>query len=222
VIFSTKNILSIMLALILLVVSTGCDVFSPPPTPTATATNTPLPTNTPVPTETPLPPTATFTETPVPLPTASPIPFNPPPPVPTATIPPKEQIKIFYINPDDKGPYGCGESYAWVPIGQKYSDDTVADIKLALYRLLTYYQPNWGNLLHGGYASHLAVGDVSIDAGRTAHVNLTGDYVPTDDPCDAARFRDQIKLTIKQFPLVLGMAITINGHPIGDVIVRKK
>jgi len=142
--------------------------------------------------------------------------------MPSPTIPLDEQIRIYYMYLDEKGPYGCNEAVRWVGVGQKRSEDVPADIKLALYRLLTYYQPYWGELYHAGYASRLAVGDVSIDANRTAFVNLTGEYIPTNEPCDAPRFRDQIKLTVKQFPLVLGMVITINGHPIGDVLSRKK
>ena len=210
-----------MLALIILVVSSGCEAFSPPPTPTPTATNPPPPTNTPVPTVTPLPPTATFTETPLP-PTSTPIPFTPPPPLPTATIALKDQIRVYYIDIENNGQFGCNEAIVWFGIGVKRSEDVVADIKLALYRLLTYYQPYFGNFYHAGYASQLAVGDVSIDANRTAFVNITGTYVPTKEPCDAPRFRDQIKMTIKQFPLVVAMVITINGHPIGDVMSRKK
>lgn len=217
-----KDKLSIALIILLAVSVAGCEVFAPEPTPTPVPTNTMVPTNTPVPTETPLPPTPSFTETLVPTPTSSPIPFTPPPPMPTATIPYDQQIKIYYMYLDDRGQYGCNEAVRWVAIGSKYTEDVPADIKLALYRLLTYYQPYWGELYHAGYASHLAVGEVSVDASRTAHVNLTGEYVPTNDPCDASRFRDQIKLTIKQFPLVASMVITINGHPIGDVIARQK
>lgn len=221
-IYRKKNILTCALTVLVAINIAGCDVFAPAPTPTPVPTNTPLPTNTPPPTETAVPPTPTFTETLAPSPTSSPIPFTPPPPMPTATIPYDEQIKIYYMYLDDRGPYGCNEDVRWVAVGSRYTDDVPADIKLALYRLLTYYQQYWGELYHAGYASHLAVGEVTVDSNRTAHVNLTGDYVPTDDPCDAARFRDQIKLTVKQFPLVISMVITINGHPINDVMSRKK
>ena len=99
VIHMHKNILGITLTILIAVVLTGCDVFAPEPTPTAVPTNTPLPTDTPVPTETPLPPTPTFTETLIPSPTSSPIPFTPPTPVPSATVDPKEAIRICPESP---------------------------------------------------------------------------------------------------------------------------
>lgn len=222
VIYHWQKYFNPLLMFILALMVAGCSVFAPAATPTALPTNTPLPTDTPIPTDTPPPPTPTFTDTPIPSPTASPIPFTPPPPLPTATIPLEDQIRIYYMYLDDKGPYGCGEAVRWVAIGEKKSDNVPGDIKRALYRLLTYYQPYWGQLYHAGYASRLAVGDVTIDNKRTAYVNLTGEYIPTDDPCDAVRFKDQIRLTIMQFPLVVKVFITINGHPIGDVMSRKK
>lgn len=221
-IYRSKNILRITLTILIAVVVTGCDVFAPEPTPTPVPTNTPLPTETPVPTETPLPPTPTLTETLLPSPTSSPIPFTPPPPLPSPTIPLDEQIRIYYVYFEEEDEDSCNGEYRWVGIGAKRSDDVVGDLKLALYRLLTYYQPYWGQLYHAGYASQLAVGNVEIDANRTAFVNLTGTYVPTKFQCDAQWFKDQIRMTIKQFPLVMSMVVTINGHPIGDVISRKK
>jgi len=222
VIYRRKNIFRITLTILIAVVVTGCDVFAPAPTPTPVPTNTPLPTDTPVPTETPLPPTPTFTETLMPSPTSSPIPFTPPTLAPTATVDPNEAIRIYYVYFEEEDEAACNGEYRWVSIGVKRSEDVVGDLKLALYRLLTYYQPYWGQLYHAGYASQLAVGSVEIDANRTAFVNLTGTYVPTKNQCDASWFKDQIKMTIKQFPLVASMVITINGHPIADVMSRKK
>jgi len=142
--------------------------------------------------------------------------------MPSPTIPLDEQIRIYYVYFEEGDEAACSGEYRWVGIGAKRSDDVVADLKLALYRLLTYYQPYWGQLYHAGYASQLAVGNVEIDANRTAFVNLTGTYVPTKFQCDAPWFKDQIRMTIKQFPLVMSMVVTINGHPIADVMSRKK
>jgi hypothetical protein len=45
--------------------------------------------------------------------------------------------------------------------------------------------------------------------------------VPGDDPCDGARFRDQLKQVVRQFPLVSKVRILINGVNIGDATSRK-
>jgi len=44
--------------------------------------------------------------------------IHPPPPMPTATIPLDEQIKIYYMYLDDRGQYGCNEAIRWVAIGR--------------------------------------------------------------------------------------------------------
>ncbi len=95
----------------------ACDVLAfvaPAPTPTTTKTHPPA--LTPVPSNTPIP---TATVTPLPTEPPSPEPTNPPPPpaAPTATLSKEEAILVYYINTNEKGPFGCGESLWYVKTG---------------------------------------------------------------------------------------------------------
>jgi hypothetical protein len=190
-------------------------------TATPEPTNTfPPPTTTPIPTDTSLP-TATFTSIPSPTPT------NPPPTLPPTIAPPTgtptkdEAILVYYINKEEKGPYGCNEALWWLNTGMRKSGNLISDITYALNTILGYHNPTIGILHNPGYASNLSVGDVIIQGDGTVIVNLSGTYVRTEDSCDGPRFRDQLKTTIRQFNSVSNVLIYINGFTIGDTISRK-
>lgn len=226
----TRNLLIYLLtSVILLLGSSGCNaLFGPQSTPTATITdtpdvsNTPNFTDTPIPSDTP-PPTPTSTETVMPSPTNTPFPtWTWTPVVPTGTADYKDAILVFYINLEEKGPYGCGEDLWFLNTGVRRSEtDLPGDIRFALHTMLTYHQPKIGILYHAGYASNMAVGDVFVDPEGVATVGLTGIYVPTGEPCDATRFRDQLKRTITQFPQVFKAIVFLNGAKIEDAFSRK-
>jgi hypothetical protein len=214
-----KTIFWILTAL-LAIGSTGCEalpMFAPTATPTAT--NTPAPTPTPLPTETPVPsPTFTLAPTntpPPPPPTAPPTPAQP-----TATLSVEQAVLVYYINKNEKGPYGCGEALWYIKTNFPKTGNTPIDVTNALRTILSYHSETIGNLHHPGWASNLAVNNVEQNGGDIK-VFLTGEYVKTKDPCDASRFKDQLRFTIKQFIGVTGIQIYINGTPIADVLSRK-
>jgi len=181
------------------------------PTPTYTATNTQIPTATPIP-----PQSAS------PTPEATPIPSNTPlPPVPSATPEAKDAILVYYFNLKDSGRWGCGEALYWLNTGVRKTGSIEQDIQYAMYRQLAYRGKELGELYNPGYASTLSVSSVEFLPDGTAMVNLSGTYVPGDDPCDGARFRDQLKQVVRQFPLVSKVRILINGVNIGDATSRK-
>lgn len=190
------------------------------PTPTVTATNTPEPSPTPLPTDTPEP-TPTFT---LPPPTDTPLPPTPeaPPTLaqPTATLSKDQAVLVYYINKNEKGPYGCGEALWYIKTTFPKTGNIPVDVTNALKTILSYHSETIGILYHPGYASNLAVNNVELNGGEI-RVYLTGEYIKTKDPCDASRFKDQLRFTIKQFPGISSIVIYINGTPIADVMSRK-
>jgi hypothetical protein len=191
----------------------------------ALATATPAQTNTPQPTQTPLP-----THTPAPSPTFTPEPSaTPAQPTPTAlpqtptaaaTLSADQAILVYYINKNESGQFGCGEALWYVKTNQPKSSQVANDIRYALTTILNYHSETIGSLYNPGYASSLAVSDVSMTSSGVV-VSLTGTYNRTKDPCDGKRLIDQLRQTIKQFPGIASIQITINGTPIADVISRK-
>lgn len=218
--FKLRSFLLLFVAAALFMLS-ACDsvtVAFAPPSPTPTFTFTPFP---PTATFTP-PPTAT--ETPLPPPTFTPLPptleLPPTIAIPSATPDKDHAILVYYINKEQKGPYGCNEALWYLNTGQAKSDNLEADIAYALRTMLNYHNQRIGILYNPGYASNLAVSSVKVQGDGSVVVNLTGTYVRTDDPCDGPRFRDQLRFTIKQFP-VTAIQIFINGATLGDTISRK-
>lgn len=189
------------------------------PTSTPTATNTPVPTATTPPTETPLP-SPTFTLPPTDTPPPSPTLLPPTPSLPTATLSVDQSVLVYYINKNEKGPYGCGEALWYIKTQFPKTGNVPVDVTNALRTILSYHNDTIGILYHPGWASNLAVNNVEINGGEIK-VYLTGEYVRTKDSCDASRFKDQLRFTIKQFPGISGIIIYINGTPIADVMSRK-
>jgi hypothetical protein len=137
------------------------------------------------------------------------------------TIDPAQAILVFYVNKEEAGQFGCGEALWSIRTNQAKSEHVESDIRFALATILNYHQPTIGQLYHAGYASQIAVNDVSYNADGQIVVNLTGTWNQTDDRCDNRRFIDQLRQTIKQFPGVSGIVIYLNGHPISDALSRK-
>jgi hypothetical protein len=211
-------------ALALLLAGCGSLPFLSQPTPTPSPTFTPLPTDTPLPSPTfTLEPTATFT--PPPSPTLPPTVEQPtlPPAEPTIapTVDPDQAIRVFYINKEEAGPWGCGEALWYINTKQAKSSVVENDIRFALNTILTYHGETIGQLYNPGYASTIGVNSVSFDGGGTVVVNLTGTWTATKDRCDGRRFIDQLRMTIKQFDGISGIVIYLNGTPISDALSRK-
>jgi hypothetical protein len=198
----------------------ACDVLTfvrPVPTPTATKTRPPTPT--PLPTDTPVPP-ATFTPLPTEPPTQAPTQPPSPPSGPTATLSKDEAVLVYYINKNEKGPFGCAESLWYVKTGIRKTGDIPTDVKSALNTILGFHSEKIGILYNPGYASNISVSNVEFVNGRVT-VNLTGDYVRTKDKCDPSRFNDQLRFTIKHFAGVKEIYIRLNGAPLAEALSHK-
>ena len=127
---------------------------------------------------------------------------------------------MYYINKNEKGPYGCGEALWYIKTQFPKTGNIPLDVSNALRTILSYHSETIGTLHNPGYASNLAVSEVQLDGGDV-QVFLTGEYVKTKDSCDASRLKDQLRFTIKQFQGVGNITIYINGTPIADVLSRK-
>ncbi len=127
---------------------------------------------------------------------------------------------MYYINKDEKGPFGCGEALWYIKTRQPKTSSIQNDIRYALTTILSYHSEMIGTLYNPGYASNLAVSDVMV-SGESVVVSLTGTYERTKDHCDGRRLIDQLRQTIKQFKSISNIQITINGTPIADVVSRK-
>jgi hypothetical protein len=210
----------ILIALLIISLS-GCNVPGQAlPTPTPAPTNTPVPTQTPLPTDTPAPsPTFTLEPTATQPPPAAPT--EPPlPPTAEATLTTEQAILVYYINKDEQGPFGCGEELWYIKTRQPKTSVISNDIRYALTTILSYHSEMIGTLYNPGYASNLAVNNVTFN-GDSVVVSLTGTYERTKDRCDGRRLIDQLRQTIKQFKGIGNIQITINGTPIADVVSRK-
>ncbi len=189
------------------------------PVPTPTATKTRPPTATIQPSVTPAP-TATNTPLPTEPPTTAPTKPPPPPPQPSATLSKEDAVLVYYINKDQKGPFGCGEALWYVKTNIRKTGDIATDVRAALSTILNYHSDTIGILYNPGYASSIAVSSVEF-ANGTVTVYLTGEFVRTKDRCDGTRFNDQLRFTIKQFDGVKDIFIKLNGAPLADAIKRK-
>jgi hypothetical protein len=163
-------------------------------------------------------PTPTFTV--APTATASLIPIAAQPTVPPTAADPADPILVYYINKNEQGPFGCGEALWYIKTKMPKTGNIPMDVRSALSTILSFHSETIGVLYHAGYASNLAVSNVDLQ-GSSITVALTGTYEKTKDRCDGRRFIDQLRQTIKQFPGISGIQITINGTPIADVVSRK-
>ncbi len=217
----TSKYLSIGLSLLILLSLVGCNYpgLNPPtPTPTPQPTHTPVPTFTPLPTDTPLP-SPTFTVAPTATILLAPTAAQSP--TPTVAKDPEDPILVYYINKDESGPYGCGEALWYIKTKMPKTGNAQMDVRSALNTILSFHSEKIGTLYNPGYASNLAVSEVTLNGSGGIVVSLTGVYGQTKDRCDGKRLIDQLRLTIKQFPGVTSIQITINGTPIADAVSRK-
>jgi hypothetical protein len=216
----TSRVAGCLLIGILLASLAGCNYPGQAlPTPTSVLTNTPLPSPTPLPTET-LSPSPTFTLEPSATPPPATPTAIPQPPTAAATLSVDQAILVYYINKNETGQFGCGEALWYIKTNQPKSSQVANDIRYALTTILNYHSETIGSLYNPGYASSLAVNNVELSSNGVV-VSLTGTYNRTKDPCDGRRLIDQLRQTIKQFPGIANIQITINGTPIADVISRK-
>jgi hypothetical protein len=204
---------------VFLFVSLACSLAGAP-APTAAPTL-------PLPTQTAAAPAVT--------PTTAPDPTQPPPAETAATVPPAattiptsappaggetRRVLIYMVALEDGGAsgqaIGCGDSL--VPVNQDVP--AVAEpIRAALEALLAQKGQYFGGsgLYNSLYNSALQVDSVQVDASGHASVALSGEFL-LGGVCDNPRFQAQIEETVRQFPEVQSVEVTINGTPLEDLL----
>lgn len=199
-----------------------------PEMPTVTYTVTDLPA-----TATNTPAAATETSTPEPTASSTPLPSETSTAPPTITSTPTQTEQPFvlgtgiksvpngtliYFIQRDAGGTLCGTDRALGFRGSfPMSGDIAKDIKGALKDLFSYGSEWIGGVYNPLYRSKIRVQSVEFDAGLVT-VNLTGTYIPPDDPCDNELVRAQVWSTVRQFPEVKATNIYLGRVPFGDLV----
>lgn len=124
------------------------------------------------------------------------------------------QVQIFLISTGE-GSVGCGD--AIVPVTRQIAP-TTAPLRAALTELLSIKTPMLGEsgLYNALYQSDLSIERLVIENGR-AIVDLKG-TIRLGGVCDEPRVVAQLEQTVRQFPTVSSVTITVNGEPLADAI----
>lgn len=176
---------------------------------------------------------ATETATPVKVPSATPLTPVTETPSLTATSTPTQTAQpvvlgsgiksvsngalIYFIQPDAGGTL-CGTDRVLGFRGSfPKTGDIAKDIKGALKDLFSYGSEWVGGVYNPLYRSKIRVQSVEFDNGLVT-VNLSGTYIPPEDPCDNERVRAQVWSTVRQFPEVKATNIYLGRVPFGDLV----
>lgn len=125
---------------------------------------------------------------------------------------------LIYFIQRDAGGVICGTDRALGFRGSfPKSGDIAKDIKGALKDLFSYSSEWVGGVYNPLYRSKIRVQSVEFDNGLVT-VNLSGTYIPPDDPCDNERVRAQVWSTVRQFPEVRATNIYLGRVPFGDLV----
>jgi len=211
----------LLLLLIAMLLSAGCNFPSAAEPAATTKTDTilpvvPLPTAAVTSADAPKP---AMTETQVTLPTSVQI----SPSVPTvAETPGNQTVLIYLVALEDNGisgeKIGCGDSLVPVSIG---IPRTQGVLRAAIEELLSVEDAYYGEsgLYNALYQSNLQAREIRIEDGQ-AIIQLEG-ALRLGGVCDNPRVEGQLKQTALQFSTVRDVAITVNGTPLEDLLSGK-
>jgi hypothetical protein len=113
----------------------------------------------------------------------------------------------------------CGDTLVGISSGFTRTDDTEADITIALNTLFASGQ-KIGAFHNATYPSSFRVSDVDFNKSEgRATITLGGSYVKPSDYCEGKRYREQVWATARQFPEVYKVTIYLNdGKLLGDLL----
>lgn len=146
--------------------------------------------------------------TPEPTPTLSPTPT------------PKEKgMKVFLINPDTGGPFGCGDGLVYFYTGKQRTDSVERDIKSAMNALFKLKTKNPGGYYNPVYNAHLYVKEVDVieETGKV-FIYLGGSIPKPPNVCEAERIHDQVWETARQISGYRNVTIRVGNKLLGDLI----
>jgi hypothetical protein len=141
-----------------------------------------------------------------------------PTPVPSPT-PEQKGMKVFLINPDTGGPFGCGDGLVYFYTGKNRTDSVERDIKAAmnaLFKLKTKYVNGFYNPV---YNAHLHVTEVDVieETGKV-FIYLAGSIPKPANACEADRIHDQVWETARQISGYRNVTIRVGNKLLGDLI----
>jgi hypothetical protein len=132
-------------------------------------------------------------------------------------------VRLFLVALRDEGRsgtrVGCGDSLVAVTRALEGESTGAATPEAALAALLSIHDRGYGQsgLYNALAASRLRVGRVDVGTDGTAAVDLSGTLTMGGE-CDAPRIEAQLRETLMQFADVHAVSISVNGHPLSDVL----
>ena len=150
------------------------------------------------------------------------LPIFTPEPTPTLspTPTPKEKgMKVFLINPDTGGPFGCGDGLVYFYTGKQRTDSVERDIKSAMNALFKLKTKNPGGYYNPVYNAHLYVKEVDVieETGKV-FIYLGGSIPKPPNVCEAERIHDQVWETARQISGYRNVTIRVGNKLLGDLI----
>lgn len=150
------------------------------------------------------------------LPVFTPEPTPTPIPSPTPKI---KGMRVFLVNLNTGGPFGCGDGLVYMYTGKQRTDSIEGDLSKALnalFKLKTEYVGEFYNPVHN---AHLYVKEVDVIE-ETGHVfiYLAGSIPKPPDECEAKRIHDQVWETARQISGYRKITIRVGTKLLGDLI----
>ena len=141
-----------------------------------------------------------------------------PTPLPSPT-PEQKGMKIFLVNPDTGGPFGCGDGLVYFYTGKKRTGSAERDIKSALNALFKLKTKYVGEYYNPVYNAHLHVIEVDVieESGKVI-VYLAGSIPKPPNVCEAERIHDQVWETARQISGYQNIGIWVGNKLLGDLI----
>lgn len=131
-----------------------------------------------------------------------------------------DSVKVFFIALNDNGKkgkrVGCADSVVGTAVKVAPTSDPLTAALNSLFAVREQTDPG-SKLFNALYQSDLHLQSVSVGKGGVANVVLLGTQAISGN-CEDPRIISQIKETAMQFPSVTGVAITINGYPIEQLL----
>jgi len=147
--------------------------------------------------------------------------FSPEPtPIPIPSPTPKQKgLKVFLVNLDTGGPFGCGDGLVYFFTGKQRTGSVEGNIRSALnalFKLKTEYVGESYNPVHNAHL-HVTGVDVIEETGHV-FIYLAGSIPKPPDVCEAKRIHDQIWETVREISGHRKVTIRVGTKLLGDLI----
>jgi hypothetical protein len=144
---------------------------------------------------------------------------EPTPTTPASATPEQKGMKVFLINPDTGGPFGCGDGLVYFYTGKQRTDSIERDIASAMNALFKLKTKDVGGFYNPVYNAHLHVKEVDVipESGKV-FIYLTGSIPKPPNNCEAKRIHDQVWETARQISGYRNVTIRVGSKLLGDLI----